>query len=100
MTHNPTGPQIQALILLSEGDLHRWDGGWWALKNEPSALSKDDGYRVPERNTTVHTLRALERRGFVKEVPLTDIPSWARPRTLTEKGRELLDIALQKKAPA
>ena len=82
----PSETQRLALTLLLEGHLHYWNGGWWALLNETS--HSKDGYEVPARYVTTHTIKALERRGIIERVA-SDDPAWNAPRRLTATGQQL-----------
>lgn len=80
--------QRHVLILLNEGELHRWNGGWWALPGEPYDISPHDGYKVPRRSAAWQTIKSMQNKGLI-EATETDLPDWTAPRRLTDEGMKL-----------
>lgn len=86
--------QLYALELIAEAPLHRWNGGFWAPKDEPFQKRSMTGSRawgarmfnMPDRYVAVQTIQGLERRGFVERC-MEDSREWFDPRKITDAGR-------------
>lgn len=70
--------------LLGGAFLVRWPGGFWTVEGCEEAKPG-----VPTWNTTIGTVRAMEKRGWLNRDKQTQ--EWRDPRRLTAGGRATLE---------
>lgn len=93
----PSTEQIKVLQRLIEtgARLERRPGGFWVTtgtREVPSVTGRD---MYPEWSTTIQTVRALEKRGWLRRCNL-DFEEWKDPRELTDEGRSFMGRPLCK----
>lgn len=95
--NTPSAEQLATLRRMSQdpaGRLIRLSGGFWTTPSTP-IKGKSTGSRfyaptdIPEWNTTVQTVRAMEKRGWVRRTN-THAEEWRDEREMTDEGRALV----------
>lgn len=88
----PTEAQRDVLRNMAEhgGRIERWPGGFWTTPGMRYDLARHRGdeYHSPHWSTTVHTVNAMERKGWLRRAGRF-AEEWRDDRELTDEGRAL-----------
>jgi len=95
MASGPSLAQLEVIEKLTEpgsdGVLERWPGGFWTTPGIEWRWQKDIGhepYRLPRWYTTVHTVRAMEKKGLLRRMGHHP-EEWRDDRQITEAWLDL-----------
>ena len=91
MKPSPTQLDVLAQLRKAGTKLVRWPGGFWTYDGCPSRTDLIDfGNEVPEWYTTLQTIRAMERRGWLVRTQVHP-EEWRDERTVTIEGLKLVE---------